>query len=140
MASMIGNRLSRIRKVKKMTAQQVADFLGLARSTYTGYESGYREPDGDTLSKLAELYEVSTDYLLGRTDDPEPAGRIIGHGMHDDRDMELTDEERERLTRLLHDPKMGVAFRKGILAKDGSNQRRLLKALDILAEMEEDEK
>ena len=50
-----------------MTHKQVADYLLLSRSTYTYYELGKRQPSLQTLSRLAELFHVSTDYLLGRT-------------------------------------------------------------------------
>ncbi|MBX6396382.1 MAG: helix-turn-helix domain-containing protein [Alicyclobacillaceae bacterium] len=43
-----------------------------ARATYAQYEIGRRTPDYDTLRKLADFFEVSTDSLLGRTDDPTP--------------------------------------------------------------------
>lgn len=46
--------------------QSFADFFGVAQSTVGSWESGSREPDFNTLLKLADLFGVSTDYLLGR--------------------------------------------------------------------------
>ncbi|GIO13577.1 hypothetical protein J19TS2_31320 [Cohnella xylanilytica] len=49
------------------TQEDVANKVGVARSTYANWESGKREPDLDTSQKLADLFEVSLDYLVGRT-------------------------------------------------------------------------
>ena len=70
----IGKRLEMLRKNKKLTQNDMAKFLGITRQGYGNYESGSREPDNETLQKLADFFEVSTDYLLGRTDDPTPPG------------------------------------------------------------------
>lgn len=59
------------RKHAKMTQQQVADVLGIERPSYARYESSERQPDMDTLIKLADTFNVTTDYLLGRTDNPQ---------------------------------------------------------------------
>ena len=48
------------------TQQQIADYLGISRPTYTLYETGNREPTKLALMKLADLYHVTVDYLLGR--------------------------------------------------------------------------
>ena len=63
-------RLQDARKAKNLTQQEVADAIGITRISYARYEGGLREPDLSTLVNLANLYEVTTDYLLGRTDDP----------------------------------------------------------------------
>ena len=60
-------RLQNVRKLKKMPGRIVADRLGISYSAYTKYESGARTPDLDTLNAIANLFSVSTDYLLGRT-------------------------------------------------------------------------
>lgn len=62
---MFDERLKRLRGIKKKNQQEVADELGISRSTYSGYESGQREPDFDTLRRIADYFEVTTDYLLG---------------------------------------------------------------------------
>lgn len=62
------NRLIALRKEKKMIQREVADKLGIARTTYSGYENGSRNPDNDTLQKLADFYGCTIDYLLGRTE------------------------------------------------------------------------
>lgn len=62
-------RLSELRKSKKWSLQDTADQLGIAKSTYAGYETGYRWPSLQSLSKIADLFDTSVDYILGRTDD-----------------------------------------------------------------------
>lgn len=64
----LGRRLKEAREKTHLTQQQVADRLGISNGTLSGYERNYRDPDTDTLSKLAELYGVSVDWLTGRTD------------------------------------------------------------------------
>lgn len=54
------------RKNNNMTQAEVAKLLGINRVTYTGYESGKHKPDPETIVKIADIFKVSTDYLLGR--------------------------------------------------------------------------
>lgn len=64
---MLGKRLAILRKSKNLTQQQIADELKISRATYGHYEIGRREPDFDTLQKLANYFGVTIDYLLGRS-------------------------------------------------------------------------
>jgi transcriptional regulator with XRE-family HTH domain len=64
---MLSRRLREIRIEKGYTQEKVAEYLGFTRPTYTAYESGRRKPDNGTLVKLANFFDVSLDYLLGRT-------------------------------------------------------------------------
>jgi transcriptional regulator with XRE-family HTH domain len=59
-------RLKRFRKSKKLTHEDMAKYLGISRQGYGNYEKGIREPDNETMGKLAELFETTVDYLLGR--------------------------------------------------------------------------
>ncbi|MGE7623552.1 helix-turn-helix domain-containing protein [Viridibacillus sp. NPDC096237] len=67
---MLGSRLIYLRKQKGKTQQDIAKVIGITRPAYTAYETGKRNPDYDTLEKIADYYDVSTDYLLGRSDSP----------------------------------------------------------------------
>ncbi|SEA52799.1 DNA-binding transcriptional regulator, XRE-family HTH domain [Thalassobacillus cyri] len=67
---MLKDRLVKIRKEHKKTQQDMAKILGVTRPAYTAYERGSRKPDYDTLEKLADHFNVTTDYLLGRSDNP----------------------------------------------------------------------
>ena len=64
----MGDKLKSLRIDKKMTQKQVADRIGLAISAVSSYESGSRYPSYDVLLKLARIFHVSTDYLLGITE------------------------------------------------------------------------
>lgn len=64
----MGEKLKYLRQTKKLTQKQVADRLGLAVSAISSYESGSRYPSYESLIKLACMFHVSTDYLLGITD------------------------------------------------------------------------
>ncbi|KRL76642.1 hypothetical protein FC36_GL001885 [Ligilactobacillus equi DSM 15833 = JCM 10991] len=57
----------------------MAEKLGIKMQTYANYEYGRRQPDFDILSKLAGLYEVTTDYLLGRDGKEENVPKIDKH-------------------------------------------------------------
>ena len=63
-------RLRDLRDDHDKTQQEIADVLNMHRSVYRRYESGERETPAWVVVKLAEYYHVSTDYLLGRTNDP----------------------------------------------------------------------
>lgn len=64
---MIGKQLRRLRKERFMIQEQLAAHLNMAKSTISQYENNINEPDLKTLVKLADIFEVSTDYLLGRS-------------------------------------------------------------------------
>ena len=55
-----------------MTQQQVAEYLNVKQNTYSQYEIGVLNYQIDVLCRLADLYQVSVDYLLGRTDEKKP--------------------------------------------------------------------
>ena len=63
----MGEKLKYLRIEKNLTQKQVADRIGLAISAVSSYESGTRYPSYDVLVKLARIFHVSTDYLLGIT-------------------------------------------------------------------------
>ena len=66
---MFNIRLNQTRKEKGHTAQQMADKLNIGLRAYRLYESGHRSPNLEMLSKIADILEVSTDYLLCRDDE-----------------------------------------------------------------------
>lgn len=70
---MNSENLKEARKKSGMTQKEVADIIGVGQSTYKNYECALREPNGDTIVKLANLFNVTTDYLLGCCNDmPDP--------------------------------------------------------------------
>ena len=67
--SVFSDRLKKLRDEKGWTKTYVANHLGLARmQVYANWEYGSREPDYETIKNLANLFGVTTDYLIGRTD------------------------------------------------------------------------
>lgn len=65
-------RLRDMREDHDLTQAQVAAFLGMKQPQYYRYETGLRDTPTDVLIRLARLYNTSTDYLLGLTQNPEP--------------------------------------------------------------------
>jgi transcriptional regulator with XRE-family HTH domain len=65
----IGERLKIARDSAKMTQQQVAEALGIERAAYTAYESNRRKPSIEKLAQLSVLFNVTSDYLLGLSND-----------------------------------------------------------------------
>lgn len=65
---MFAERLKKCRLSHALTLQQMADIIGISLRGYQYYESGHREPNFEVLIKIADLFNVSTDYLLGRDD------------------------------------------------------------------------
>jgi transcriptional regulator with XRE-family HTH domain len=65
----LAERLKSLREAKNLTQKDLAQVLGLnSKSTITNYEQNDREPDYETLIKIAKYFGVSTDYLLGMKD------------------------------------------------------------------------
>ncbi|MBR1693580.1 MAG: helix-turn-helix transcriptional regulator [Lachnospiraceae bacterium] len=63
----IGQMIYEQRKSKRLRQEDVAQYLHVSKSTLSNYENNIHEPDLDTLVSLADFFDVSTDYLLGRT-------------------------------------------------------------------------
>ncbi|MFB4213405.1 helix-turn-helix domain-containing protein [Shouchella sp. JSM 1781072] len=66
---MRGDRLRKLRKEKGLTIQEVADKLGVTYSAVQGYEVERKTPSINNLEQLSILFNVSSDYLLGLSDD-----------------------------------------------------------------------
>ena len=61
-----------LREDNDLSQQQLADYLNVSQRTYRYYESGEHNMPLTVLVQLADYYHTSTDYLLGRTDNPAP--------------------------------------------------------------------
>lgn len=64
--SILSNRLKRLREEKEVMQKEIAAYLNISASAYGFYEQGKRTPTPEILSKLANYFNVSVDYLLGR--------------------------------------------------------------------------
>jgi transcriptional regulator with XRE-family HTH domain len=68
----LGKRIKEMREKRKLTQSQLAKKIGKNKSLVWRYENEPVRPDGNVLQKIAEILETRVDYLLGRTNDPEP--------------------------------------------------------------------
>ncbi len=89
--SVLGNRLKTLRGNR--TLEEIGALVGLAKTTLHGYESGRREPDLNTLQKLANALGTTVAYLIGDTEDPRPKPLHIER-----RDMPLPPPGWDKLT------------------------------------------
>lgn len=64
-----GEKLKSLRTSQKLTQQQLADRIGVAKSVVSYYESGDRYPSYDVLVRLARIFHTTTDYLLDLSKD-----------------------------------------------------------------------
>jgi len=65
--SILSERLKQLREEKELMQKEIASFLNISTSAYGFYEQDKRTPTPDVLSKLADYFDVSVDYLLGKT-------------------------------------------------------------------------
>ncbi len=64
---MFGDRLKELREEKQLTQEELGKFLNVSRQAISSYESEETEPSINNLIKLANIFNISLDYLLGRT-------------------------------------------------------------------------
>lgn len=62
--------LKKLRKTHKLTQEKLAEKLMISKATISHYEQGINKPNLDTIIKLAEIFDVSVDYLIGRSSIP----------------------------------------------------------------------
>jgi len=91
MSDIFCENLKNARIAKGFTQKEVADSIGVAKSTYSLYESGNREPGVPTIKKISNILEISTDTLLGI----EQIGTLAAHFDGD----EYTDDELEEINK-----------------------------------------
>lgn len=94
---MFAERLKKLRSEKNMVQKDIAKVLNITTSAYGFYEQGKRTPDQETLIKLADFFDVSIDYLLGKTDIRnyainEPTVALHSDNDYDDLPQEAKDE------------------------------------------------
>lgn len=68
--SALPERIKNERIKRGLNQTELATYLGIKKTTISNYETGYSSPDNENLKKIAQYFGVSTDYLLGLTDDP----------------------------------------------------------------------
>lgn len=110
-----GELLTELRQERNMTQQDLAKVLFVSVSTISNYEKGIHLPDIIKLSKLADFFHVTTDYLLGRSsckfspdvfEQPIADGKNTGDIIKDLRTM--TPERKQALVRIINDMKLSM--------------------------------
>ncbi len=66
----LGERIKHVRLKKDMKQEELGKLLNVGKSTISQYETNKSTPDAATISKIADIFNTTTDYLLGRTDNP----------------------------------------------------------------------
>lgn len=84
-----GTRLKDLRKSKRLTQLELAEAVDLVKSSISAYEKGLKYPSIEVLIKLCNFFNVSSDYLLGLSDNKEI------------QKYDLTEEQREIITKLI---------------------------------------
>ncbi|MCD1259472.1 helix-turn-helix transcriptional regulator [Paenibacillus athensensis] len=86
-----GERIAQLRENSALTQEELAGKLGISRAALSHYETSRREPDYDTINKIAAFFNVSIDYLLSSTgSEPAPVNQPARHVAEL---LELTDEQ-----------------------------------------------
>ena len=117
--SILGERLKQLRSKKELTQAEMAKEIGVSQSTYALYETDKRQPDYDKLFSIAQYFAVTTDYLLGVSDDPRPHNPSTG--------KEASARETRQLEQLLEMD--GLTFKGAPLSEDDRN--KIKAALEI---------
>ena len=106
-------------KDPKWTQEYIADLIGVARPTYTAYENGSKIPPMDTVNKLADIFNLTTDYLHGRSE----SRKYENDG--------LTEQERLEFEAFINNPEHGIFFKDYLSAPEERREemRIIFKAL-----------
>ena len=103
-----GERLNQLRKAKNLKAEELAEFVGLKRRIIFFYEKNESKPSYDTLIFLADFFNVSIDYLVGRSDDPQrilsALGVTLGEFFTDDSATEMPPEVHQIFNKVIKLP------------------------------------
>jgi transcriptional regulator with XRE-family HTH domain len=118
---MLSNKLKQLRNSTKLTQSEFAKKIDVARTTYAMYEQGNREPDYEILKKIANYYDVSTDYLLGISEHKEPMHQKAGN----------IDPNQQEFEAWVNDPRSKILF-KEFNESSEEQKEALLKMWEIL--------
>jgi transcriptional regulator with XRE-family HTH domain len=124
----VGSRLRQMRQRKRLTQSQLADRVQVSSQVISNWERGYTTPTADDVARLAEALDTSSDYLLGRTENP-------------DTNQATVDPELEELWERVREKGMEIEV-KGFLQRAASSEvtkeqlRDLLKVFQHIADRE----
>ncbi|MBX5437666.1 MAG: helix-turn-helix transcriptional regulator [Alicyclobacillaceae bacterium] len=95
----LGKRLRQTRLRRGLTQSQLAERLGMTEANLSNYERDRTTPPSERLQQIAEILDVTTDYLLGRTDDPHGYAEYLGREDAQLKDgIEFITRARERMS------------------------------------------
>lgn len=114
---MFHERLKYLREKENISREHLAKSLDITYSALSKYETGKREPDFEILQKIANYFNVSADYLLGRTDEQAPLSK--------------QDKEEEEFQAFANDPELNV-FYKELPESDADAVRKLRDIWEII--------
>jgi len=112
MTDLFGKKLKALRTSKKISQKEFGKIFGVAESTIGMYERDERRPDFELLNKFADFFEVSTDYLLGRTDIPA---------------LTPQEQDEQEFQAFINDPELGVWYKE--LPKSDEEELRKLRTI-----------
>ncbi|MDQ0427721.1 transcriptional regulator with XRE-family HTH domain [Planomicrobium stackebrandtii] len=123
---MLTTRLKAARKSARLTQEGLAKRVNTTKATISNYENGHSTPSNDMLLALADALDVSTDYLLGRTDNPQS----INYNKNDSKDYPSWGDEAE-FEAWVNDPSVYKLYKE---MKESSEERKkaLLAVWEVL--------
>jgi len=102
---MLGNNIKELRKQKHLTQKDLAKLMHVSQQTIGAWETERAIPGSDTLALLANLFNVSADYLLGRTvpdEDRNTADLADDDTIFTYKGQPLSDDDKEIIRRLMN--------------------------------------
>ena len=106
---MFSDKLQHLRKQQELTQAEIAQYIKIDQTTYSRYERGTIEPDIATIKKLANFFNVTTDYLLENekqfddTDDIVDFNHFILKGKYTIHSRFITERERRMINNIINE-------------------------------------
>lgn len=120
MDNVLGSRMKDLREQQDTSQKQLAEQLGMTNVQLSRYESGDRKPDPDTIARIAEFFQVTTDFLLGAES-----------SIRDPKTAYLTAPEQILLEKIKQFPELEKVFREVSQAPD-HKKRAFIKMWSVI--------
>jgi len=124
------NNIKKLRKKKQLSQKKLAEILSVHQSAVAQWETGRTNPDMSLLILLSNVFGVSTDYLLGITDNPTPYAEIKGSNMPNSNEWELVSPQEKEVLEMI----------KSLSPEDNAKAEEYIKMLKTLSEVKSGEK
>ena len=98
----LGSKIKELREKKNCTQTELGKKVGVGKTTISNYETDYSTPDIETIGLIADFFNVSTDFLLGRTENPDEE--------ISDTHYYINDDAREMAQEIFDNPDLKVLF------------------------------